>query len=78
MHYKSGIYDDVKDCPADSTKLDHAILAVGYGSENGKDYWIVKNSWSTSWGEEGYIRFARGATPGGVCGLALATSFPKV
>mmetsp|Transcript_73217 Transcript_73217/g.101557 ORF Transcript_73217/g.101557 Transcript_73217/m.101557 type:complete len:135 (-) Transcript_73217:78-482(-) len=50
------------------TSLDHAVLAVGYGKENGHEYYLVKNSWSTSWGEKGYIKI--GITSGkGVCGI---------
>jgi histolysain len=43
--YKSGIYDD----PKVSQHVDHAVVVVGYGSENGKDYWLIRNSWGTSW-----------------------------
>lgn len=66
--YKSGIMDF--SC---GNKLDHAVLLVGYGTENGVDYWKVKNSWSTSWGEGGFFRLKRGVD---MCGIADSASYP--
>jgi len=55
MSYSSGIITgDPADCPANQT--DHAVLLVGYGSGNGTNFWIVKNSWGADWGENGYFR----------------------
>ncbi|KAG6515791.1 hypothetical protein ZIOFF_026221 [Zingiber officinale] len=70
--YDSGIY--TADC---GTNLDHAVTIVGYGTENDKDYWIVKNSWGENWGESGYIRMERNiAERSGKCGIASMASYP--
>ena len=67
--YRSGVYDS-KNC---GTNLDHGVLLVGYGEENGVPYWKVKNSWGTSWGDEGYIKILRGT---GLCGVTMQPSIP--
>ncbi len=73
--YKSGVF--TAEC---GSNLDHGVLAVGYGSENGQDYYIVKNSWGANWGEGGYIRLARGASlpPEGQCGILVEPSYPNL
>ncbi|KAF6154628.1 hypothetical protein GIB67_035421 [Kingdonia uniflora] len=71
--YSSGVFNG--EC---GTDLDHGVTAVGYGtSSDGTKYWLVKNSWGTSWGEEGYIRMERGiAAKEGICGIAMDSSYP--
>jgi len=59
-------------------ELDHGVTAVGYGeTSDGTEYWLVKNSWGTSWGEEGYIRMQRDTeAEEGLCGIAMDSSYP--
>merc|ERR1712194_40338 len=75
QHYTSGVLtSDV--C---GSNLDHGVLAVGYGTDNGLKYWKVKNSWGTTFGEDGYIRIEKGdASPGGECVIRKMASFPTL
>lgn len=69
--YKSGVFTG--NC---GTSLDHGVTLVGYGSAD-VDYWIVKNSWGPSWGENGYIRLQRNIdSSSGKCGIAMQSSYP--
>jgi C1A family cysteine protease len=66
--YVSGVLTDAASC---GVSLDHAVLAVGYGTDSdGVAYFLVKNSWNTTWGDEGYVKI--GAVEGdGVCGINM-------
>jgi len=73
--YTGGVLTSVK-C---GTSLDHGVTAVGYGTDvaSGEEYFLVKNSWGSSWGEAGYIRIGVAAGEG-ICGINEAASYPIV
>ena len=74
--YKSGVFTG--EC---GTKLDHGVLLVGYGSEENGDYYLLKNSWGETWGDEGYIKLGRGSefnSGNGQCGVLMQGSYPEV
>ena len=71
--YGGGIYEDDACCnypePDCGYNINHAVAVVGYGSEGGKDFWLIKNSWGPFWGEGGFIRMKRGT---GHCGVGIS------
>lgn len=73
--YSGGVYTG--EC---SNRLTHAVAVVGYGtSEDGQKYWLIRNSWGDSWGENGYMKIQRDSgVSGGLCGLAMEPSYPVV
>ncbi|CDW75397.1 cysteine proteinase aalp [Stylonychia lemnae] len=77
MDYHSGVYAS-QVCGNGPMDVNHAVLAVGYGTEKVSgvdiDYWIVKNSWSASWGDQGFFKIQRGVN---MCGLNNCNSYPQ-
>jgi len=74
QYYSSGILNGT--C---GTNIDHAVLVVGYGTDNGQEYWKVKNSWGTDWGEEGYVLICRNCNANGnegECGINMYPAYP--
>ncbi|CAN9514430.1 unnamed protein product [Ophioblennius macclurei] len=70
MLYRSGVYVD----PGCSQTVNHGVLAVGYGTLDGQDYWLIKNSWGSTYGEGGYVRMARNRND--QCGIAQYCVYP--
>lgn len=76
-NYKGGVLNT----PNCGTGINHAVTLVGYGTDSasGLDYWLVKNSWGASWGENGYIRIKRdNLTGAGICGILTLSSYPTL
>lgn len=75
-NYESGVFTG--EC---GTRLNHGLVAVGYGTnaESGLDYWLLKNSWGTGWGDEGYVYLYRDGGEGvsGTCGVLLDSDRPN-
>lgn len=71
MLYGSGIYEE----PECSQETNHAVVVVGYGTENGTDYWLILNSMGTNWGENGLMKIARNKN--NHCGIGMQYWFPK-
>ena len=74
--YSGGVITDTS-C---GTNLDHGVLIVGYGEEDGNYYWLVKNSWGPEWGDNGYVKILRDNSTNseGVCGIAMQPSYVTV
>lgn len=74
QHYKGDIYPG-RDC--NPRNINHGVLFVGYGTnQNGQAYYLVKNSWGTRWGHNGYFKIARNR--GNLCGILNQASYPIV
>lgn len=74
VFYDHGLYVE-PECKSGVDELDHAVLLVGYGKINGEDYWLIKNSWSTYWGNDGYVLMSQ---KNNMCGVTTQTTYPIV
>ena len=80
--YASGVVD-AWDCYVfhdDINPINHAVLVVGYGTDEatGLDYWLLKNSWNTTWGDKGYFKLVITDRYGGICGMYTHPIYPKL
>ena len=76
VYYRGGVISST----ACGTSLNHGVTVIGYGTDSALgDYWLVKNSWGTWWGEKGYFRVKRDNNAGpGICGILLMPSYPTI
>eukprot|EP00178_Gracilaria_changii_P003958 TRINITY_DN1604_c0_g1_i1.p1 TRINITY_DN1604_c0_g1~~TRINITY_DN1604_c0_g1_i1.p1 ORF type:complete len:108 (+),score=13.21 TRINITY_DN1604_c0_g1_i1:738-1061(+) len=72
--YKSGVYS-VENCGTTTKDVNHAVLATGFGEENGMKYYNIKNSWGTTWGNNGYFKMQRGVN---MCACSQCNSYPLI
>lgn len=71
--YQSGVFSSPK-CKSTASAPNHNVLLVGYGTEDGMDYWLLKNSWGASWGDNGFFKLQRGVN---MCGIGMCNGYPK-
>lgn len=71
-NFATGVFSGCK-----SKKINHAVVVVGYGTENGNDYWLAKNSWGKTWGDKGFIKIKRGTNECGIEGICVVAQCSK-
>jgi len=73
MYYGGGIYTSIPNQRAEWEQVDHAVLLVGFGEDaKGQKYWLLQNSWGDTWGEDGFLRMARGSDESGVESIVVS------
>jgi len=71
--YAGGVYMNAT-CPNGPLDVNHDVMLVGYGTELGVDYWVIKNSWGANWGDQGFFKIQRGVN---MCGIKNCGSYPQ-